>query len=876
MRKYACGLVLLLLVLAAQGAVAQEEAWYMGKPIANIVFTGLDRVRPAELEGIIKPFINKPLSNELYHDLQRRLYEMEEFEYVEAEPQPYNGSQELVVLAFNVVERPGIDEVAFEGNTGMRSLDLLDEITLRAGKNLSPTMIAADEAALRAFYLTNGYANVRVSSRTDQGAKANRKKLVFVIDEGFKTSVRKIQFTGLSFASEGTLKTLLKTAEQSLFNVGLYQAAVLERDKESIIKYYRENGYVDARIVNIEQTVEKAEADRRDYLTITIQIEEGQVWKYGGLTLNGNLIFSTEELLALTKLKAGAVMDTTKFQADFQAIADRYYKDGYINNSIRLAEQRDSETSTISYTVNIVEYGRAYVEDIIVKGNTKTKDEVILRELPIEEGDVFSSSKITQGLQNLYSRRFFSNIEPETPAGSAQGLYDLVVNVTEQNTTNMSVGMSLSGSNEFPLSVIFNWSDSNFLGNGQEFGLEATASFDDQKLVLSFSDPWLFGYRWGGGASLKFERQRLTGVAQDLLYPVFDTDDDEDGSTAVPDPFTGAYVFSDDQPTGGAYEGYVAGDYFPGVPTDQEIATYNLVTDYEYAGGSSGIPADYAMEYINWEASLSLNTSFRRRTLIGWVGLGASASSGFNYVEYDPTLYRPFDQELRDNLNQLVVINRIGLTASLDNRDLSYDPSSGYLVSQGVTFTGGILAGARHYIRTDSTLQFYLTLWNLQLAEDSWLKTVLAMNSTLSLLHPQFFVWDDSAPLQAAGFYLYTSPNLIARGWPMRKNGEALFNNWIELRTPLVPGILSFDLFGEIVRLTENRDDIFAANGDWMCGFGAGFRLTMQQLPLRLYVGKRFSIDGATGEMEWQKGNLFADTDNDNPDGIDIMLTFSF
>lgn len=874
MRNLLARFVLLsfILILGTQIWAQDDAAWYQDKPIADITFQGLQRVRRQDLEGIIRPFVGKPLSDALYLDLQRRLYGLEDFEYISGEPVPYKGSQEMVQLVITVSERPGVESIRFEGNLGLKTTELLDAILLKTGKTVSPTLVSADEISLRNLYLEDGYANATVSSRIEDGTKLNSRIVIFTISEGYRTSVRKIEFQGNNFATTDNLKRLLGTQEQSLLNQGLFQAATLEKDKEAILKFYRENGYIDARITGVDIQTEKSDRERRDFLTITISVNEGRAWKFGGLTIRGNQIFTTAELLALTKLKPGSPLDLSRFQADYQALMDRYYKDGYINNTLRLSESRDEENGVISYTVDIVEYGRAYVENIVIKGNTKTQDEVILRELPIEEGDVFSSSAITLGIQTLYSKRYFSTIEPQTPAGSAQGLYDLILNVEEQNTTTMSVGASLSGNEEFPISALFKFGDTNFMGTGREMSLEAQASWEEQSIKFSLTDPWLFGKRFGGGVSLSFARQHLTGVAQDILYPVFDTDDDED-DTAVPDPFDGHYVFSSDTTYNGV--DYDAGDDFPDVATTTLIDKYDLVTDYEYAGGSSGIPEDYSMEYINWEASLGFNTSYRRHFLPGWIGLGAGVSSSLNYVQYDPDLYRPFDKDLRENLDTVVIINRVSLNLSLDGRDISWDPSIGYYASQAVTYTGGVLGGARDYIRTDTNLQGYLTLWNVPLNEDVNLKTVLAGYSSMSVLWPQFFSWDTDN-FRAASYYLYTSPSLIARGWTARKNGEALWNNWMELRTPIVPGLLSFDIYAEAVRMTEDREEMLDfTKGDWMCGFGAGLRLAMQQLPLRLYLGKRFSVEN-DGSIEWQKGNLFGSDDDNVPDGLDLILTFQF
>ena len=126
----------------------------------------------------------------------------------------------------------------------------------------------------------------------------------------------------------------------------------------------------------------------------------------------------------------------------------------------------------------IVERPRAHIENITVKGNTKTKDKVILREIPLEPGDVFSKAKFVEGIGNLYNLQYFTTVTPETPRGSTDGLMDLVLNVEEGKTADISFGLSFSGTANFPISAQIKWTEKNFMGTGQTLGLDSTFSPD--------------------------------------------------------------------------------------------------------------------------------------------------------------------------------------------------------------------------------------------------------------------------------------------------------------------------------------------------------------------------------------------------------------
>jgi outer membrane protein insertion porin family len=865
-------LALFLACAGLAGIHAQDIGAYEGKTIKDVQFTGLVRVSSTELEAIVKPFIAKPLTTQIVEDLQRRLYELEYFDSVLADFQPAVGDQSAVLVSFDVIERATIDEIAIRGNDSQRSADILAEIVLKTGKPVLRPKIALDQENIRKYYVKNGYADVAVDWSLEEGKKPNSKRLVFIVSEGYRTSVRKVQFSGNKFASESALKGLLKTAEQTLFNTGVFQEANLELDRQALLKYYRDNGYIDVKLVDINRASEFAEKEKRNYLTITFYIEEGAQWNFGGVRIIGNEIFPNDKLLSMVRGKVGAVVNYSRLQSEYQSIADLYYQNGYINNGISLDFERNEETKTISAIINIEEKGRAYIENVIIRGNKKTESAVILRALPFETGDVFSSRRIRDGLMNLTNLRYFSNIVPETPAGSEPGLYNLILDTTEQNTIDLRLGVSLTGSADIPVAGFVHFGDTNFLGKGMDLSAELNIGASEQKVTASFSDPWLFGKNWGGGISLSFNRASRTGVPIDMSGPVFNGQ-----VNAVPDPYDGHYVFS----AATAYNGanYAAGAAFPGVPSSGDIVTYGLVTDYAYAGGSSSIPSAYTMSYTNWDIGLGLSTGKREATLAGWFSWSVNGNVELNYVDYDQTKYRPFDAVLRANYMKFQFINSIGFRVGLDARDITYDPGSGYYISEGVSLVGGLLGGERHYIQSSTQMQGYLTLWDMPISETANWKTVLAVGASMDVLFPQFFNYN-SAPgdnfgpnFVASDRLLYTNTMTVGRGWPSVGNGQALWDNWLEIRTPLFPQIVSLDAYFEAVRISPRRDDIFAlGTTGWMFGFGAGLRVLNPSLPLRLYFGKRFNLDGA-GNVVWQKGNILA-TDQAGS-GVDLILAFS-
>ncbi|TVR29877.1 MAG: outer membrane protein assembly factor BamA [Spirochaetaceae bacterium] len=830
------GVALLLLPLAVQAQAADDE-WFQNKPIADIRFEGLRSVSPSELQGIIDPFIGREFTDAVFLDLQRRLYALDLFERIVPEALPADDERSQVILQFQVTERPLVDDIRFSGNRNIRRGQLLDVILLNRGDVITQAKIRVDEQAIRNLYQERGYPDVEVRGSTEEVPDSPDRVVVFTINEGARVTVREILFSGNSYASAGTLRGVMETKQQSLFNRGIFQEALLEQDRSAIERYYRERGFVDARVLDIDREVERDEEAERTYLTLTVFIEEGLQYTFGGMEFRGNSIFDDEQLQQRVRMSPGDVLNIARLDADYQRVADLYYENGYIFNSITRDSVRDEATNTISYVVNIVERSRARIENIEIRGNEKTIDHVIYREVPLEVGDIFSATKIRQGMQGLANLQYFSNIVPETPQGSEEGLMDLIINVEEGSTADIRFGVAFGGSADFPVSAQIAWQDRNFLGRGQTIGAELVASPVNQRLSVNFLERWLTGRRWSGGFNFAVDRN----IRRNILR-------DED-SRGVPDPF------------------------------DTE-------EDFLDAGGTvSNIPEEWLMEYTEWNISIGANTGYRWLTPVGRVGANTSLRTGIEYLTYDPDEFRPLDRNIRRNLDQWLFVNRWGMSLSLDDRDVAFNPTSGYYVSQGVSFTGGFLFGTRHFIRTDSRAEQFYTLWDWRVSDNwSW-KGVLGLHTSLSMIFPQFWIAEDQRNAEnyvrgeeylvartGTTDLLYIDGMFTARGWPRELDGKALWNNWVELRMPLAEQVIWLDNFFEATALYEERSDIGNLGIENMrFSMGSGLRFVIPQFPIRIYLAKRFLID-SSGNIDWQTGNLF---NRDNREGRGLDFVFS-
>ena len=523
MRKTIITVLLLFLLVSTVNIYSQATEWYVNKPISEIKFVGLKNINETDLTGITDQFTGRNFSDTLFWDLQSKLYSLNYFESFTANAIPADEEKTRVIIEFTVKERPLVKSIIIRGNNNLSKNQILDVTTFKVDDILNNAKIRMDEQAIKNLYIEEGYPDAEIESSTADSAEEGFIDLIFTITEGNQTRIKRILFSGNTFASDNTLKGQLKSKEQSFFSKGVFKEGLLQEDKAALLKYYQDSGYIDAAVLDVTTKKLEDEADAQmNYIEVTYFVEEGEQWQFGGFSFTGNSLFSDEELLSHTSSAAGRMLNKTRLETDFMAISDTYYNEGYIYNAISRNETRDSQAKTISYEIVIEERSRAHIENIIIKGNEKTKDYVILREIPLEVGDVFSKSAIMQGLNNLYNTQYFSSVIPEMPYGSEMGLMDLVINVEEKNTTDIQFGLTFSASaGSIPIIGFLKWNDSNFLGEGKDINVGLSVSPSKQEVTFGFRDNWLFDQRLSAGIDLSFSHNLYTSVPQDIMYPVF-------------------------------------------------------------------------------------------------------------------------------------------------------------------------------------------------------------------------------------------------------------------------------------------------------------------------------------------------------------------
>ncbi len=813
-------LTVMFVAIATAASFAQEaDEWFYGKPIADIQFSGLSHVDRAEVDPIVRRYRGKLFDDTLWYELYNGLYALECFETLKPIAVPANREKTAVIVKIEVTERPWIESIRVEGNKLVRTGEVLDVVTLKKDDIYRDYKAKMDAIAVKNLFIEKGFPDVAVTQETEPGAKPGTLVWVIRIQEGGKVTIKEIRFSGLTAFSDSALKGKLKLKQEGFLQPGVFKEATLATDRTEIAEYMQSKGYIDAKIVDVLRDPVYDEKDDRQKLVLTFVVSEGSQYTFGGYTFQGNSIFSTEKLMSLMMQQKDEIADYKRIKADKGRVDELYYENGYIFNRIEMSSKRDEERKIVEFAISVQERDRSHIENIILKGNDKTKDHVILREIPLEVGDVFSKAKIMEGLRNLYNLQYFTAIIPEMVPGSAENLMDLIITLEEQNTANIQFGATLSGiggsDSSFPISGIVKWSDTNFLGNGQELSANLSLSPTDQTVDFGFTEKWMFGKRLSLGVNLSFNHKTLM-VKQDTLAPIFDK-----GET----------------------------DNFPPDP-------YSTWEEYVEAGYT--VPPEFLMPLQDWNIMLGLNGGYVWKTPIGDYGVGSGISTGFELKTYDSDLYRAYDAENRDNLDTWLYKNKIYARTYLNDLDIWYDPSSGYFSSLRLMLAGFFDFELKHYIRLDWKAEGYLTFVEIPLSEAFTFKLVGGAHTALSYLLPQ-----PGRELVYGTEGLAIDGTFVGRGWMLgAQTGTQLWENWFELRTPLVPRLLSLDAFfdlaviktanglldiAELVDEGDAVDDGIGLSGirasNLAMSAGVGFRFTLPQFPFRIYLAKRFYID---------------------------------
>ncbi|MGH6924251.1 MAG: outer membrane protein assembly factor BamA [Propylenella sp.] len=403
-----------------------------------------------------------------------------------------------------VVENPVINEIAFEGNRRYKDNQLSAVIQSKSRDVFTRAKVQNDVARLLELYRRTGRFQASVTPEIIE-LPNNRVNLVFVFTEGPKTGVSGITFIGNHAFGDARLRNVIATRQSGILSFlrsgDNYDPDRLSSDEEKIRQYYLDRGFADFQIVS-----SVAELDReRNAFFIAFTLNEGLRYRYGAISVDSTIPGIDPAVLQRQVLtREGHVFSATEVEKSLEEITLYLASSGYPFVQVRPRLSRDPDLQTISIEYVVDEGSHVYVGRIEIRGNTRTRDYVIRREFDIAEGDAYNRVLVDRAERRLKRLGYFSEVRIFTEPGATEDRVDIIVEVVEEPTGELSFGIGYSTSDGVVGDVSL--TEKNFLGRGYTLRVAVGAGETSRTYEVGFTDPYFLGRRISAGVNV-FRRE---------------------------------------------------------------------------------------------------------------------------------------------------------------------------------------------------------------------------------------------------------------------------------------------------------------------------------------------------------------------------------
>ena len=519
--RWKAAICVLAATVLVWGLVSGSEAQTV--ELENIVVEGNQRIEAETVQFYLALEPGSAVSPGQINASLRALQDTGLFEDVALELQG-------ATLIVRVRERPFVNNVVFEGNDIVDSEALAAGIRTRSRTVYSPATVEADAARIVDLYGRSGRLAATVVPKYIERDN-NRVDIVFEIDEGPISRVRRIAFIGNRIFSDWTLRRVVNSREAAWYRIfastDLFDAGRLEADKALLGRYYAGRGYADFEVLSAVASLTESGSG----FVITFTVSEGERYDFGEVSLVSELPeVDPEALHELIEFETGDIFDAIAAVQTGEAIQGDLERAGQPFVDIDIATTKNEESLTVDVAFRVIPAAQVYVERIQIDGNIRTLDSVLRREFTFAEGDAFNRSKLAATRRNLRSLGFFSSVDLRVEEGTRPDRIVVLVDVEEQSTGSLSFGIGYSSVDKVVGSITL--TERNLLGRGQEVAVSYETSDGGDLYRFAFTEPRFQGrdlavgidvYRSvdesGGAQSYELTR---TGISPTVEFPLSD------------------------------------------------------------------------------------------------------------------------------------------------------------------------------------------------------------------------------------------------------------------------------------------------------------------------------------------------------------------
>ncbi len=474
-----------------------------GQIIVSIDVAGNRRVSKLDVLTYLRQRVGQPFTPDTLTQDVRELWNSGFFDDVEVDLERRDDG---VSLRFVVRERPSIAAVEFEGNEEIDAEDLTEAIEVKANTILSQPAVRRSIQKIRDMYAEQGYFLAEVKSEVVP-QKNNEVVVRFLIEEHGQVSVRRITFIGNEHIPDEELREVMFTGNAGFFAFGSggpFRQDAFERDIAVISALYYDRGFLSVTI----NTPRVMLTPDRNGIEVSITIDEGprfrirqlRVYERGPNDQEVEPINGRRNLRMMVRAKSGDFFNRAELLEDLGAIRTLYRDHGFANVEANPQTRLDPDSQEVDVVVPIERGPLVHFERIEVRGNTKTRDKVIRREMEVSEGEQFSETKLEDSRKRITALGFFERVDISTEEGSAPDKVTVYIEVSERPTGTFQVGAGFSSIENFIATAQVQ--QANFFGNGQSLSLQAQVSGLRQLVNLRFYEPYFLDSKFSASIDL--------------------------------------------------------------------------------------------------------------------------------------------------------------------------------------------------------------------------------------------------------------------------------------------------------------------------------------------------------------------------------------
>jgi len=477
--------------------------------IASIAPTGNKRI---DSGAILRKITTKP--GDVYDQtaLRQDLKSVFSMGYFDDVAIDVNDTSSGKAVTFVVKEKPLIKTVGFSGSDAISEDDVREAANIAPNTIVNPTKINNAVQRIKGLYKSKGYFNTKVAANLSYPTK-DTADVQFRIQEGKKISIKGIAFEGNSAYDDGDLEDVIQTGTWNwlswLTESGVLKMDILQQDAGRLASFYHNHGFIEAKIG--EPRVE----EKDDALYITFPVEEGPRYRVGTVNITGDLIENKTKLISMLTIRKEKFLNRKVLRDDTLKLTDLYAEHGYAFAEIRPKVNKSPVGKRVDITLNVDKGSLVYFNRVEIRGNTRTRDNVIRRDLTVKEGGVFDSKAIRTSTRKLQRLDFFEDATVTPQPTMDEDKMNVIVDVKEKSTGQFSVGAGYSSSE----SILFmgEISENNLFGTGNRLSLSVNLSGITTRFNLSYTNPRFLDSNISAGIDLFNWRREFDDYTKDSV-----------------------------------------------------------------------------------------------------------------------------------------------------------------------------------------------------------------------------------------------------------------------------------------------------------------------------------------------------------------------